>query len=278
MDGVHTPSTAGSPDALAGGSRPIEAPVASTPPLTREPPPVPDDGGTTLDASDATTADLAPATTELASPLPPPAGRLEEVPTAFALDEDTALQDPPIVGDLETFSVRPRPVGEAAAPALAEADPGPPRAGGPLGGRRDEDGVANVRPAAPAGATGAEPREPAGAAALTVGAAHLPPIKAVTATGVRPAGAMPTPGTGRFAVLVASVRDRAAVAGEWRRLARLHPSLAGLEPQPPRVVEVSGKGTFHRVLGGSFETAAEARAACDRLRAEGAGYCRPLPL
>jgi SPOR domain len=69
-----------------------------------------------------------------------------------------------------------------------------------------------------------------------------------------------------------------AAASEWRRLARLHPSLTALRPLPPRVVEVPGKGAFRRVLGGPFATAVEARAACGRLRAEGVGYCRPLPL
>ena len=82
---------------------------------------------------------------------------------------------------------------------------------------------------------------------------------------------MPSPAA-RFAVHVASVRDPADVPGEWRRLAGRYPSLAGLEPQPPRTVEVPGKGTFHRVLGGAFATRAEAQAVCGRVRSAG-GYC-----
>ncbi len=86
---------------------------------------------------------------------------------------------------------------------------------------------------------------------------------------------------GTFAIHVASVSGAARAAGvasEWRRLANIHPSLAGLQPLPPKAVEVPGKGSFYRVLGGPFRTRSEALAACSRLRAEGGGYCKPLPL
>jgi cell division septation protein DedD len=73
------------------------------------------------------------------------------------------------------------------------------------------------------------------------------------------------------------VRDPAGVAAEWQRLVRLHPTLAGLEPQPAKVAEIPGKGRFYRVLGGAFATRAEAQAACARLQAEGSD-CRPVPL
>ena len=84
---------------------------------------------------------------------------------------------------------------------------------------------------------------------------------------------------GRFAIHVASVRDPAGVAAEWQRLVRLHPTLAGLEPQPAKVAEIPGKGRFYRVLGGAFATRAEAQAACARLQAEGsdAGRSRSEP-
>jgi SPOR domain len=86
---------------------------------------------------------------------------------------------------------------------------------------------------------------------------------------------------GTFAIHVASVSGAAHAAGtasEWRRLTNIHPSLAGLQPLPPRTVEVPGKGSFYRVLGGPFRTRSEALAACSRLRAEGGAYCKPLPL
>lgn len=86
---------------------------------------------------------------------------------------------------------------------------------------------------------------------------------------------------GTFAIHVASVSGAARAAGaasEWRRLANIHSSLAGLQALPPKAVEVPGKGSFYRVLGGPFRTRSEALAACSRLRAEGGGYCKPLPL
>jgi hypothetical protein len=108
------------------------------------------------------------------------------------------------------------------------------------------------------------------------------PVPSPSAAGLRPAPVPSTaPGRGRFAIHLSSVPGAAGARGaasEWRRLARLHPSLAALGPLPPRAVEVPGKGAFHRVLGGSFATAVEAQAACGRLRAEGVRYCRSLPL
>jgi hypothetical protein len=80
---------------------------------------------------------------------------------------------------------------------------------------------------------------------------------------------------GRFAVHLASVRDPAVVAGEWRRLAERHPSLARFEPRPPLLVAIPGKGTFYRVAGGAFATKAEAQALCERLRAQHQ-YCRVI--
>jgi hypothetical protein len=80
------------------------------------------------------------------------------------------------------------------------------------------------------------------------------------------------PAAGSFAIHLASARDPALVAGEWQRLARRHPSLAGLEPRPPVMIEVPGRGTFYRVVGGVFATRSEAVAACDRLRAQNQ-YC-----
>ena len=119
-------------------------------------------------------------------------------------------------------------------------------------------------------------------AAETGGPAPLappPPPAAKPAAGpagaARVASAAPAPG--RFAIQVASLRDPAGAAAAWRRLVRLHPSLAGLEPRPARVAEVPGEGRFYRVLGGAFATRAEAQAACARLLAEGS-YCRRVPL
>ena len=80
------------------------------------------------------------------------------------------------------------------------------------------------------------------------------------------------PARGGFAIQVALVRDPADALEEWRRLERRHPSLAELKPRPSRSVGVANKGTFHRVVGGSFATKAEAWATCERLWEEG-GEC-----
>jgi hypothetical protein len=91
------------------------------------------------------------------------------------------------------------------------------------------------------------------------------------------AATTPVPPAGRFTVHVALVRNAADASGEWQRLARRYSSLASLAPQPARPVEVSGKGTFYRVLGGEFATRAEARAVCDKVRSEGGG-CNEVAL
>lgn len=80
---------------------------------------------------------------------------------------------------------------------------------------------------------------------------------------------------GSFALYFFSVRPLARVASEWRRLMERHPELAGLEPRPPRPVDVPGKGTMYSVEAGAFATRAEAQAICDRLRSRDQS-CRVL--
>jgi hypothetical protein len=119
--------------------------------------------------------------------------------------------------------------------------------------------------------------------AVAAAGPSLAPVPMLSASD-EPAGTPPRPlavAPGTFAIHVASVSGAAHAAGaasEWRRLTNIHPSLAGLQPLPPRTVEVPGKGSFYRVLGGPFRTRSEALAACSRLRAEGGAYCKPLPL
>jgi hypothetical protein len=82
----------------------------------------------------------------------------------------------------------------------------------------------------------------------------------------------PAVGNGRFVIHVASVRDPVEVPDEWRRLAKRHPSLAGLALQPPQPIDVPGRGVFYRILLGAFATRAEAQSACTSAQA-GGGYC-----
>ena len=83
----------------------------------------------------------------------------------------------------------------------------------------------------------------------------------------------PAPRAGAFAVQVAAVRDAGGVGDEWRRLVRRFPELAALELQPAVPVEVKGKGTFYRVIGGPVASLAEAEALCARLK-QGGASCR----
>jgi hypothetical protein len=80
---------------------------------------------------------------------------------------------------------------------------------------------------------------------------------------------------GEFAVQVAAVRAAGEVSGEWRRLVRRYPDLAALELQPAVPVEVKGKGTFYRVIGGPVASMAAAEALCARLT-QGGASCRPI--
>lgn len=80
--------------------------------------------------------------------------------------------------------------------------------------------------------------------------------------------------TGQFAIQVAAVRDADEVGSEWRRLVRRFPELAALELQPSVAVEVKGKGTFYRVIGGPVASMAAAETLCARLT-QGGASCRP---
>lgn len=81
------------------------------------------------------------------------------------------------------------------------------------------------------------------------------------------------PATGGFGLHLASVRDRKAVEPEWRRFQKLFPDLEGLPPHEPVPVEVEGKGTYWRVIGGRLPDRATAEALCRRLKAK-EQYCR----
>ena len=112
----------------------------------------------------------------------------------------------------------------------------------PGGGRP----VAGALEDEPEGASAAP--EPVAEAQAAVGSINAPVVEPEV-----------SPAPTRFAIHVASVRDAADVPGEWRRVANRNPVLGGLEPQAPTTVEVPGKGTFYRVIGGAFATRAEAQ-------------------
>jgi cytoskeleton protein RodZ len=200
----------------------------------------------------------------VAGPSPPPA---ESMPAPNPSAAEAATVPAPVQA-----ADAPAPVQAADAPSLPAA----------LTARDDAAPTGEVSPAAETGGPvpPAPPPSPAdtttaGPADAAVVASTAPSAPEAAAPQAEAAG--PTPPPGRFAIQVASLRDPAGAAGEWQRLVKLHPTLAGLELRPAKVAEIPGKGRFYRVLGGDFATRAEAQAACARLLAEGS-YCRPVPL
>jgi tetratricopeptide (TPR) repeat protein len=213
-------------------------------------------------------------------------GRLEEAEglylRALALLEKTlgpshpdvarALNNLGVLYRLEGEPERARPLHERAV-AIAEATLG---AGHPTTETLKRNlAAAGERPA---------PTTPATApAAEAPGRSAVPPPPSATASEPLPAAgpvaaaapAAPPPATagGGYAVQLAAVPEPGQVASEWRRLSGRYPMLKELELQPPQTVEVPGKGTFYRVIAGSFASRAEADAVCARLRAAG-GSCR----
>jgi tetratricopeptide (TPR) repeat protein len=126
---------------------------------------------------------------------------------------------------------------------------------------------------APAKATAAAPQPASVPAAMpeppVAAAARLEEPPAPVPVAVAPAAAADS----TFALQLAAVPDAGQVGGEWKRLLTRFPPLRELELKAPQSVEVPGKGTFYRVIAGSFATRADAEAMCARLREAGAA-CR----
>jgi hypothetical protein len=141
----------------------------------------------------------------------------------------------------------------------------------------EDVGVDAADPAAPVpvdpGSVGSIPEAPIAVAEEPVASDGSAPLGTASPSAAEGPAAVPPPWTveevapaGSFALYFFSVRPLARVASEWRRLMERHPELAGLEPRPPRPVDVPGKGTMYPVEAGAFATRAEAQAICDRLR------------
>ncbi len=99
--------------------------------------------------------------------------------------------------------------------------------------------------------------------------APVPAAPAVATARPAPTAAPPTPGSAR--IQLASVRDMADAQREWARVTRQYPDLlAGMSPQFVPA-DLGDRGIFIRVQAGPFASPEAARAACDALRARGAG-------
>ncbi len=202
---------------------------------------------------------------------------------AKPIQASSAPGEPSAPQDSRNIAAIPSPLGVPQAPAQTAATVLPLNAGNTPPPEREgaEEPPARIGPAASEEL--ALPSENGGAAGGPL--VPVPPPRPEISASPHPednnqetATLQPSPmsAAGRFALQVAAVHNQAAVPGEWQRLVRRYPSLAGLKPQAPKVVDIPGRGTFYRVLGGAFATRAEAQSVCERLRGEG-GECRVVP-
>lgn len=75
-----------------------------------------------------------------------------------------------------------------------------------------------------------------------------------------------------FAAHLSSVRSRDGTTEEWQSLQKLFPELLEDRTLTVRTIEVQDKGTFYRVMAGTFDTFDAAQAFCDKLQASDQ-YC-----
>jgi SPOR domain len=110
----------------------------------------------------------------------------------------------------------------------------------------------------------AAPPEPAAAAPATV----------LAATPIDPP---PMVGAGGFGIHLASYQKKESVLAGWRDYRRQYQGV--LDRLTPRVAAIDlkdGRGLFYRLKAGPFATAAAARAACTKIAAYPAGYCKVM--
>ena len=103
-----------------------------------------------------------------------------------------------------------------------------------------------------------------------------PPAKAAAPSSIAaliaeagPAAPKAAPGGSGYHLQLSAVRSADAVPGEWARLKRRYPELAGLSSSTHKI-DTPDKGTFFRVEAGPLDEAA-AKSTCTRLRGEGLG-------
>jgi hypothetical protein len=112
---------------------------------------------------------------------------------------------------------------------------------------------------------------PAAAPATPVPATPPATIAARPAPAAPPASAAAAPAGPGPRIQLASVRDMADAQREWARVTRQYSDLlGGLSPQFVPA-DLGDRGVFIRVQAGPFASPEAARAACDALRARGAG-------
>ena len=122
--------------------------------------------------------------------------------------------------------------------------------------------VASVPPA---------PQAPAGSIPGRTASPPAPPAALVPQAAVVAPAPSPAAAIGGTRIQLASVRETEAAQREWTRLARQHGDvLGGLTPQYVPA-DLGERGVFIRLQAGPFAGAEAAQAACNVLRARGAG-------
>jgi hypothetical protein len=75
-----------------------------------------------------------------------------------------------------------------------------------------------------------------------------------------------------FAAHLSSVRSRDGTEAEWQSLVHQFPELLGRATLTVRAIEIDDKGTFYRVMAGTFDTFDQAQGLCDQFQANDQ-YC-----
>jgi len=194
--------------------------------------------------------------------LPPP-----EEPATRTPPAETAASPPP--QETQAVSPPPAPPQQSATPLPPPVDAGAPTALAPTPGSIV---IQPPPPPQPRIVQAAPPPKPAEAPKPEPAAKPAPDSIAalITEAGIKapPAPKAASPG-GSYRLQLSAVRSADAVPGEWARLKRHYPELAGLTNSTSKIDE-PGKGTFYRVEAGPLDEAA-AKSTCTRLRGQGLG-------
>jgi hypothetical protein len=191
--------------------------------------------------------------------LPPPEEPASRTPPPAAQPAAPVDVTPPPLPQLETqVAPPPPPPVDTGAPTALAPTPGaiviqPP----PLPQPKVVQSLPAPKPAA------IEPPKPQ---AKQAGANSIAAL--ISEAGAAPAPKATSGGSG-YHLQLSAVRSADAVPGEWARLKRRYPELAGLTSSTHKI-DTPDKGTFYRVEAGPLDEAA-AKSTCTRLRGEGLG-------
>lgn len=130
--------------------------------------------------------------------------------------------------------------------------------------------VAELPVKAPEPVAEAAPAPPAETATGGTATTETAPAEAAAAPGTTAGEVAPSaPAAGDWVVQLASLKSRDGVTTEWARLQKKFPELLGPRALDIQTVDLSGKGTYHRLRVGYFADRAAAVRFCDRLKAGG---------